>query len=331
MYHSHTKSPAYPSQTDVNFAQDWPGAGLADRVPRRSRRPRPEGVPDHRPGRRRGRAGGGVTMAEPLACPRCAIRYPLEERFCARVRHAAHLRRRGRRRARDEREAGARPQDQAAVRARATCGAWPRAASSPRPSSSRCCCSRKACRARCGARPGSTCPTCWRPARVTCWCPSRGSRPPATCCSRATSRSIRPHTLAARGRRSRAGDAARGPAARGRRRGAGDLARRRLIALTGPATRATPGARAPAPAERRPLCTRSRVAVPMTSSRPSAGRSPCTASTVRCRACSRRSSAGSAAPGTARARPGRRRLPAGRAPGSGSGPSRLMSAPPSVR
>jgi proteasome lid subunit RPN8/RPN11 len=25
MYHSHTKSPAYPSQTDVNFAQDWPG------------------------------------------------------------------------------------------------------------------------------------------------------------------------------------------------------------------------------------------------------------------------------------------------------------------
>ena len=25
MYHSHTKSSAYPSQTDVNFAQDWPG------------------------------------------------------------------------------------------------------------------------------------------------------------------------------------------------------------------------------------------------------------------------------------------------------------------
>jgi proteasome lid subunit RPN8/RPN11 len=36
MYHSHTKSPAYPSQTDVNFAQDWPGliwliVSLADR------------------------------------------------------------------------------------------------------------------------------------------------------------------------------------------------------------------------------------------------------------------------------------------------------------
>ena len=25
MYHSHMKSPAYPSQTDVNFAQNWPG------------------------------------------------------------------------------------------------------------------------------------------------------------------------------------------------------------------------------------------------------------------------------------------------------------------
>jgi proteasome lid subunit RPN8/RPN11 len=25
MYHSHVKSPAYPSQTDVNFAQAWPG------------------------------------------------------------------------------------------------------------------------------------------------------------------------------------------------------------------------------------------------------------------------------------------------------------------
>jgi proteasome lid subunit RPN8/RPN11 len=36
MYHSHTRSPAYPSQTDVNFAQDWPGliwliVSLADR------------------------------------------------------------------------------------------------------------------------------------------------------------------------------------------------------------------------------------------------------------------------------------------------------------
>ncbi len=36
MYHSHTESPAYPSQTDVNFGQDWPGliwliVSLADR------------------------------------------------------------------------------------------------------------------------------------------------------------------------------------------------------------------------------------------------------------------------------------------------------------
>jgi len=25
LYHSHTRSPAYPSQTDVNFAELWPG------------------------------------------------------------------------------------------------------------------------------------------------------------------------------------------------------------------------------------------------------------------------------------------------------------------
>jgi proteasome lid subunit RPN8/RPN11 len=36
MYHSHVKSPAYPSQTDVNFAQNWPGVvwlivSMADR------------------------------------------------------------------------------------------------------------------------------------------------------------------------------------------------------------------------------------------------------------------------------------------------------------
>jgi proteasome lid subunit RPN8/RPN11 len=36
MYHSHVKSSAYPSQTDVNFAQNWPGVvwlivSLADR------------------------------------------------------------------------------------------------------------------------------------------------------------------------------------------------------------------------------------------------------------------------------------------------------------
>lgn len=36
MYHSHVKSPAYPSQTDVNLAERWPGVvwlivSLADR------------------------------------------------------------------------------------------------------------------------------------------------------------------------------------------------------------------------------------------------------------------------------------------------------------
>jgi len=36
IYHSHTHTPPYPSQTDVNFAANWPGVewiivGLADR------------------------------------------------------------------------------------------------------------------------------------------------------------------------------------------------------------------------------------------------------------------------------------------------------------
>jgi [CysO sulfur-carrier protein]-S-L-cysteine hydrolase len=38
LYHSHTKSPAYPSQTDINFAELWPGVlwlivSLADTDP----------------------------------------------------------------------------------------------------------------------------------------------------------------------------------------------------------------------------------------------------------------------------------------------------------
>jgi proteasome lid subunit RPN8/RPN11 len=36
IYHSHTRSDPYPSQTDINFAKDWPGwewliVGVADR------------------------------------------------------------------------------------------------------------------------------------------------------------------------------------------------------------------------------------------------------------------------------------------------------------
>jgi proteasome lid subunit RPN8/RPN11 len=38
IYHSHTRSAPYPSQTDINFAKDWPGVlwiivGLADGAP----------------------------------------------------------------------------------------------------------------------------------------------------------------------------------------------------------------------------------------------------------------------------------------------------------
>ena len=36
IYHSHVRSPPYPSQTDVNFAANWPGRGVDHR---RARRP----------------------------------------------------------------------------------------------------------------------------------------------------------------------------------------------------------------------------------------------------------------------------------------------------
>ena len=35
IYHSHTHTEPYPSQTDINFAANWPGAGVGDRRPRR--------------------------------------------------------------------------------------------------------------------------------------------------------------------------------------------------------------------------------------------------------------------------------------------------------
>ena len=44
IYHSHTKSAAYPSQTDVNQAVAWPDAGLPDRLARGRRRARRQGL-----------------------------------------------------------------------------------------------------------------------------------------------------------------------------------------------------------------------------------------------------------------------------------------------
>ena len=88
IYHSHTKSPAEPSQTDINLADNWPDplyliCSLAD--------------PDEPGGSRRSRSvtagsrksssmsseDGRCAEVRPLACPRCARKYPLDERFCA--------------------------------------------------------------------------------------------------------------------------------------------------------------------------------------------------------------------------------------------------------
>ncbi len=53
IYHSHTKSAAYPSQTDVNQAVAWPEPGLPDHLAGRPGRPRRQGVPAQGPEDRR--------------------------------------------------------------------------------------------------------------------------------------------------------------------------------------------------------------------------------------------------------------------------------------
>ena len=56
IYHSHTKSAAYPSQTDVNQAVAWPEPDLRDRLAGRRRGPGREGLPAQGPEDRRCRA-----------------------------------------------------------------------------------------------------------------------------------------------------------------------------------------------------------------------------------------------------------------------------------
>ena len=51
IYHSHTKTPPEPSQTDVNLADNWPDPLLSDLLARGPGEPLGEGLRD--PGRRR--------------------------------------------------------------------------------------------------------------------------------------------------------------------------------------------------------------------------------------------------------------------------------------
>ena len=86
IFHSHPSSEAYPSQTDVNLARWWPGVlwlicSLGGRRTGGARLP-------HRRRPRSRRSSSLSTesddpAAEPLACPTCARKYPLTERFCA--------------------------------------------------------------------------------------------------------------------------------------------------------------------------------------------------------------------------------------------------------
>ena len=84
IYHSHVRSEPYPSQTDVNFAANWPGVewiivGLAGGEEPQVRSYLIDGERHQRGGHR----GDGDVSEEPLVCPGCARTYPRRERFCA--------------------------------------------------------------------------------------------------------------------------------------------------------------------------------------------------------------------------------------------------------
>ena len=84
IYHSHVRSPPYPSQTDVNFAATWPGRGVDHRRPRR-RRARGALLPDRRTAcvRRCRSPQRGDVSEKPLVCPACGRTHARSERFCA--------------------------------------------------------------------------------------------------------------------------------------------------------------------------------------------------------------------------------------------------------
>jgi len=136
-YHSHTHTAPYPSQTDINFAANWPGlewviVGLAGEEP--------EVALLHDRWRRtcaRGRARGAVIERDDQIRlpPAVGREHPPSERFCAACGDAAGAR---------LRRASSRPASDGAPRARSSpstrrdrSSRSPRSAASRRPSSSR--------------------------------------------------------------------------------------------------------------------------------------------------------------------------------------------------
>ena len=171
IYHSHTRSAPYPSQTDINFANSgrgslWIIVGLAGGEPEvRAYEIRDGQVAD-------AELEIGLTVTErvresTLVCPDARSQFAGDRAFLSGLQAAAGPaadRRGARLRVRASR---ARAQGQAAADRGRAGQAWRGRATNPRASSSRACCSRRACPACCAAAPGSTCPTCWPPARAT--------------------------------------------------------------------------------------------------------------------------------------------------------------------
>ena len=245
IYHSHTRSEPYPSQTDINFAANWPGVEWLIVGVRKAAASRPCGPI--------GSTTAWSTEVEvddrcraPLTCPSCATPHPADARFCPECGMPLVLRRRRgepcpaarRGRARSSRSSP-----------RASSCASPAPATRPRPSSSRGSCWRRASRRCCAARAASTCPTCSPPARATSSSPRRAPRPPATCCCAPTS-SVR---RAPRARRE-PGAAARRPLRVRRACGDRRLAGHRAHRLAAPLLRRRPGA--PGARARCPRCAR---------------------------------------------------------------------------
>ena len=129
IYHSHTRTEPYPSQTDINFAV-YARARVDHRRPggRGARRAR---VPDRR---RRGESDGARgRVSQALLCPACETPHGADGALLPRLRHAARARRPEERRAADRARRSAPARSAAVRRGRRWCGS-PRRATRPRPS-----------------------------------------------------------------------------------------------------------------------------------------------------------------------------------------------------
>ena len=140
IYHSHTRSAPYPSQTDVNFARRLAGHRMADRRPRRDE---PTCAPtSSTPGRAEVDLGDGPLSR---SSARRAATPSLDERFCRECGMPLVHAGRSASTWRSARHMSGRARSSRSTPTESSCASSARV-TRPRPNSSRDCCSRKACR-----------------------------------------------------------------------------------------------------------------------------------------------------------------------------------------